>query len=165
LAPRHPERIPDVLARMRRVGLEAARWSEQGRPSAPIVVVDTVGELSRIYGAADAAFIGGSLVPIGGHNLLEPAVFGIPMLTGPHHWTVSDTLALLGAAGALRTVNDSRELAGSVRDLFARPVEAREAGLRGQAVLAAHRGAASRCADALMAQLRPSESVEMTAHG
>src|SRR5712672_1564906 len=76
-----------------------------------VVLVDSVGELAALYASADVAFVGGSLVPIGGHNLLEPAALGVPVLTGPHHSNSQDVARLLLRQGAALQVNDARELA------------------------------------------------------
>ncbi len=154
LAPRHVERTGAILLLLESAGIAAMRWSALRRPfGAECVVVDTVGELARLYAVADVAFVGGSLVPIGGHNLLEPAVFGIPMAIGPHHWTVNDVAALFAEAGVLHVVDDPDQLAACVRDLFMDPVRVRARASTIRSVLENHRGAAARTAERVVASL------------
>jgi len=83
LAPRHPERCGAVEALLQKIGFTYQKRS-QPEPGKEVLLLDTVGELSRLYGIATVAFVGGSLVPHGGHNILEPAVYGVPVLFGPH---------------------------------------------------------------------------------
>jgi 3-deoxy-D-manno-octulosonic-acid transferase len=148
LAPRHVERLPEVLALLDEVGLETARWSERSSMKpAPCILVDTVGELGRLYAAGDAAFVGGSLRPIGGHNLLEPARFGIPMFAGPHLGSVRSLASTFEKSGALSVVTDSQDLARKLRSSFSDRNAAAARGRTAQAVIAANQGAAGRCAE------------------
>jgi 3-deoxy-D-manno-octulosonic-acid transferase len=112
LAPRHPERVPEVVELAHRRGFEIVRRSELPRPHAPgaVVVLDTVGELASIYGVGDVAFVGGSLVSTGGHNVLEPALRGKPVLFGPHTENFRESAALLLASGGGLIVRDVAEL-------------------------------------------------------
>ncbi|MBZ5638016.1 MAG: 3-deoxy-D-manno-octulosonic acid transferase [Acidobacteriia bacterium] len=109
LAPRHPERAGEVASEMVDRGLSHHRLTagadvEAGR--ADVLLVDRVGELASLYAMATAAFVGGTLVPIGGHNVLEPAAAGAPVLVGPHTSHVTETVeALLGAGGAIRVLS------------------------------------------------------------
>jgi 3-deoxy-D-manno-octulosonic-acid transferase len=159
LAPRHLERLPEVRALLDGVGLETLRWSERssGR-SAPCVLVDTIGELGRLYAAADVAFIGGSLAPIGGHNLLEPARFGIPMLAGPHLQTVRTLASTFEQSGALTVVRDRDDLARKVNGDFSDRVGAAARGRKARDVIAENQGAARRCAEAVAQALRGSDT-------
>jgi 3-deoxy-D-manno-octulosonic-acid transferase len=112
---------------------------------------DTMGELMMFYAAADVAFVAGSLVPIGGHNLLEPASLGLPTLTGPHNFNSEEIAQLLLHAGATRIVTDSVQLGQEVTSLFA-DVDRRAAmGSAGRTVLDANRGALDR----LLALIEP----------
>jgi len=146
LAPRHPSRFDGVAALLARSGLAFSRRSG-GAPvaaDAAVLLLDTLGELSDFYAAADIAFVGGSLVPIGGHNLLEPAALGVPVLYGPSQFNGRESAALLSAAGAALPVADARTLAASVRRLFDRPEERQRIGAIGRATVASARGSVAR---------------------
>jgi 3-deoxy-D-manno-octulosonic-acid transferase len=103
------------------------------------------------YAASDVAFVGGSLVPIGGHNLLEPAVLGVPMLSGPHAQNAQDVADLLQHCGALRLVRGPAEMAQRVTEWFDHPEIARADGARGLEAVAQSRGAVER----LVAMIAP----------
>jgi 3-deoxy-D-manno-octulosonic-acid transferase len=159
LAPRHLERLEEVRALLDGVGLETLRWSERSSGKrAPCVLVDTIGELGRLYAAADVAFVGGSLAPIGGHNLLEPARFGIPMLAGPHLHTVRTLASTFEQSGALAVVRDRDDLARKVNGVFSDPVGAAARGRKAREVIAENQGAARRCAEAVAQALRGPET-------
>jgi 3-deoxy-D-manno-octulosonic-acid transferase len=96
-----------------------------------VLLVDTLGELQMLYAASDVAFVGGSLVPIGGHSLLEPAVLGLPVVSGPHTENSHDVAAMLLEHQALRIVGSADELATQVRAWLDDPAAAREAGASG----------------------------------
>jgi 3-deoxy-D-manno-octulosonic-acid transferase len=146
VVPRHPERFDRVAELCTQRGYGVARRSAGGPPSAQtdVLVVDTLGELLLFYAAADVAFVGGSLVPVGGHNMLEPAALGVPVISGPHLFNFSEVGQLLSDADALVKVNDGRELAGAVMRLLDDSGERREMGERGRAVVEANRGALDR---------------------
>lgn len=112
LAPRHPERTPEVLALIRAHGWPAVRRSElpRQRHTDAVVVLDTVGELAQLYAVAAVVFVGGSLVPVGGHNVLEPALRGKPVLFGPHMENFREPAALLQSVGAGLLVRDAAAL-------------------------------------------------------
>ncbi|MCU0935629.1 MAG: lipid IV(A) 3-deoxy-D-manno-octulosonic acid transferase [Gammaproteobacteria bacterium] len=153
LVPRHPERFGRVLALVRRRGLRVAQRSRPGERVLEVEVLlgDTMGELPLFYAAADVAFVGGSLVPTGGHNLLEPAALGVPVVFGPHVFNFAEVSQLLLGRGAARQVRGTRELAAAVSALLQDP-EARAAmGECGRDVVAENRGALDR----LMAVLEP----------
>ena len=120
-APRHPERFRAVVQRARDAGLRVATRSEQLWPAAAsqVFVIDTFGELTSFYACAQVAFVGGSLQPVGGHNLLEPAATGTAILTGPHLHNFVDIAKRLREADAMRVVMDATELASSLEALFA----------------------------------------------
>ena len=103
-----------------------------------------MGELAVLYASADAAFVGGSLVPIGGHNLLEPAALGIPVLTGPYHSNGRDIARLLLQQGAALQVADAHELAAALAQWLADPAERRRIGAIGQRIVESNRGSVAR---------------------
>jgi len=114
IAPRHPERGAAVAEIARAAGLAATRRSLGEPPAAPVHVVDTLGELGLVYRVARAAFVGGSLVPRGGHNPVEAARLGCPVLMGPHAANVAGLAEPLARAGALATVADAPALAATL---------------------------------------------------
>lgn len=143
LTPRHPERFDSVAALCREQGFNVVRRSEQ-RPCAPdtaIFLGDSMGELLLFYAVADLAFVGGSLVPTGGHNVLEPALLGLPVLFGPHMFNFTEASQRLLEAKAAWQITDASELAVTLDWLLADPQQARDAGQRGRAVVERHRGA------------------------
>jgi 3-deoxy-D-manno-octulosonic-acid transferase len=149
LAPRHVERAAEV-----RAVVEARGWSCARRSAAPagpvdVLVLDTMGELAGLYSLADVVFVGGSLVPIGGHDILQPLFFGKPTLFGPHMHNQRDLAALSLGAGAVRQVGDAEGLASAVVELTS-DGEAR-ARIEGAAerLLAENTGAALECAQVL----------------
>jgi 3-deoxy-D-manno-octulosonic-acid transferase len=146
LVPRHPQRFEVVRNLLRRRGSGFAQRSSGEAPTEAqeTFLVDTLGELQMFYAAADVAFVGGSLVPIGGHNLLEPAVLGLPMLSGPHTHNAQDIADLLRQCGALHIVRSATELAQRVGGYFDDPLLARGSGARGQQTVAQSRGAVDR---------------------
>ncbi|ASK35471.1 3-deoxy-D-manno-octulosonic acid transferase [Alcanivorax sp. N3-2A] len=146
LVPRHPERFGEVAALARGMGFTVARRSEQPAVTdeCEVYLADTMGELMMLYGACDVALVGGSLVPVGGHNLLEPAAWGVPVLSGPQLHNFTAIAALLNDAGALAVVNDEGELAERLERLLADAGERRRLGEAAAAVVAANRGALQR---------------------
>ncbi|EMY4679181.1 3-deoxy-D-manno-octulosonic acid transferase, partial [Salmonella enterica] len=120
LVPRHPERFPDAINLVRQAGLSYITRSSGEVPSAStqVVVGDTMGELMLLYGIADLAFVGGSLVERGGHNPLEAAAHAIPVLMGPHTFNFKDICARLEQASGLITITDAATLAKEVSSLL-----------------------------------------------
>jgi 3-deoxy-D-manno-octulosonic-acid transferase len=148
LVPRHPPRFDEVAYGLQRAGIRFARRSQRlgekaGAASAlaEVLLVDTLGELLDFYAAADVAFVGGSLVPIGGHNLLEPAALGVPILTGPYTANSADIAKLLVARGAAGVVNDAEELGSHVAMLLSDPDERERIGALGRSSVDSNRGA------------------------
>ncbi|MDX1369246.1 lipid IV(A) 3-deoxy-D-manno-octulosonic acid transferase [Pseudomonas sp.] len=146
LVPRHPERFAAVFELCQRQGFATRRRSsgETLLAGDQVLLGDTMGELLFLYALADLAFVGGSLVGNGGHNLLEPAALGKPVLSGPHLFNFLEIAAQLREAGALLEVADAADLAQRVDRLWREPAEAqamREAGL---AVMRANQGALAR---------------------
>ncbi|MEL7184887.1 MAG: lipid IV(A) 3-deoxy-D-manno-octulosonic acid transferase [Pseudomonadota bacterium] len=146
LVPRHPERFAGVRALCAAQGFNVRARSEQ-RPCAPdseVFVVDTMGEVPLFYAASDIAFVGGSLVPIGGHNLLEPAAQGLPIVTGPHVFNAQAIADKFVELEACRIVTDSDELTAAISQLFDAPAEAELLGKNALDVLERNRGALQR---------------------
>ena len=150
LAPRHPNRFEAVAALLERGGWRFERWSAMKQlphgveADRQVLLVDTVGELQGLYAAADVAFVGGSLVPIGGHNLLEPAAIGLPVLTGPSTFNAADIAALLVSRGGERLVGDAAELGAAVLALLADPQGRHAAGESARAAVHENRGSVAR---------------------
>jgi 3-deoxy-D-manno-octulosonic-acid transferase len=145
LAPRHPERFDDVEQQVRSAGLRVERFSAE-KPSAgtDVILVDTIGELQQLYSVAAAAFVGGSLVPIGGHNVLEPAVVDVPVLFGPHTENVTEPASELERAGGALRTGDARELGEAVATLISEPERAKRLVENARRVLTRNRGALDR---------------------
>lgn len=146
IAPRHPERAGEVQTLV-----EARGWRAVRRSSLPtteraeaVVVLDTVGELAELYGVADAAFVGGSLVAWGGHNLLEPARLGKAVLFGPHTSNFREAAAALTASGGGFVVANATELGERLRYLLANDGERQRAGEAAHATVVSRQGAVQR---------------------
>lgn len=166
LAPRHPGRCPRVAELCRRAGMSVVWHSRpEGAPeAAQVYLVDTLGELASFYGACDVAFVGGSLVSVGGHNVLEPAVLGVPVLTGPHVVHFALIVERLREAGGLRQVPDEGELARAVCGFIADPALRESEGARARRFVESNRGAAERVAQGLLELLaRPSPQLSAAA--
>jgi 3-deoxy-D-manno-octulosonic-acid transferase len=159
LAPRHPERVEEVLALVLARGWRAVRRStlpaaaRAARP--PVIVLDTVGELAQIYTIADAVFVGGSLVPRGGHNVLEPALRRKPVLVGPHTDNFRDAAALLVDAGAAVVVTDAASLCAELKALLSDPAIAAKRGEAGAEAVAARHGAVAATLELVERYLHP----------
>jgi 3-deoxy-D-manno-octulosonic-acid transferase len=155
LAPRHPRRFGEVARLLTGRGVRFRRRTElarQERPVAdgrPLVLLDTVGELGRVYAAADVAFVGGSLVPAGGHNPLEPAARGVPVLLGPHVENTRETAERLIAGGGGYRVTDRETLAAALRSLGDRGTRER-LGSSARKVVEEYRGVSRRVLELLL---------------
>ncbi len=143
LVPRHPERFDAVADLAERWGFPPARRSRGESPSLTegVFLGDTLGELPLLLGASDVAFFGGSLVPIGGHNLLEAAALGIPVLMGPHMHHFAEITALLVRAGGARQIPDGKVLAQTLCCWLPDANLRARMGKRGKQVLEQNRGA------------------------
>ncbi len=151
LAPRHPERFSEVAALLASSGMRFWRRSQWNgaEPIGPgIFLLDTIGELASAYQLADVAFIGGSLVPKGGHNILEAAQYGVPVVVGPHTENFRDIMALFERAGAVE-VTDARNLGPTWLRLLSDENRRRELGARARDVVRANAGATQRTLTAL----------------
>lgn len=155
LVPRHPERFTAVHELCRREGFETCRRSpgEPVQAGTQVLLGDTMGELLFLYALADIAFVGGSLVPNGGHNLLEPAALGMPVLSGPHLFNFLEIAAQLREAGALGEVTNAASLGQRLNELFSRQGDAERMADAGLGVLRANQGALAKLLDGLSKQL------------
>jgi 3-deoxy-D-manno-octulosonic-acid transferase len=155
LVPRHPERFDRVAALSQRAGFKILRRSENGMCSndVQVLVVDTMGELPLFYGTADVAFVGGSLVPTGGHNLLEPAALGKAVVIGPHYFNFSQISQHFIQANAAIQVTDSQSLAETVVDLLKTPQKRVAMGEAGQKLIQQSKGASHRLMNLIKRQL------------
>ncbi|RQS34575.1 3-deoxy-D-manno-octulosonic acid transferase [Burkholderia sp. Bp8992] len=178
LVPRHPQRFAEVEALVARGGLKSVRrsvWAADaaalaaGRPAAErlpddvtVLLGDSMGELGAYYAAADIAFIGGSLLPLGGQNLIEACAVGVPVLIGPHVFNFTQATADAVAAGAAMQVADPLDLAHVLDALFADKARRIAMGAAGAAFASRHRGATARTVDVLAALLPPAERGERT---
>lgn len=146
IAPRHPERFKPVVQLCESIGLRTRSRSEQGTatPETQCFVADTLGELLRFYAAADVALVAGSLEPIGGHNLLEPALLGKPVVVGPHTFNFAEITDLLVSRGAALRIADERGLGRAVCDLLGSPDTMRRMGCAATEIVARERGALDR---------------------
>jgi 3-deoxy-D-manno-octulosonic-acid transferase len=163
LAPRHPARFAAAAAAVAAHGFRCVRRSQFGSgagaaavldSSHEVLLLDTMGELLDFYAAADVAFVGGSLVPVGGHNLLEPAALGLPVVAGPEQFNSPDVARALAEHGALITVHDAAELAAALGNLLGDNDRRSLKGEAARLAMDAHRGALGkllRLIDTLMA--------------
>jgi len=144
LVPRHPERFDYMARKIQRRGLECVRRTEEHAELAADVDVylgDTMGELSLMYACSDVAFVGGSLVPLGGQNILEPCALGVPVVFGPHMFNFPDISRWTIKEGAGKMVNDEQGLFDVIGELLANPSLRDEIGSNGLRFIQAHRGA------------------------
>jgi 3-deoxy-D-manno-octulosonic-acid transferase len=151
LVPRHPGRDGVDAGRSRAHGfVTACRSTREAIPAdAAVVLGDVLGELPWLYAAADAAFVGGSLVAIGGHNPVEPAALGLPILVGPHRQHFEATYRVLLAAGAATAVDGAADIAARIEHLLTHEPRRRESGHAARQIAAAHRGVTRTNADLL----------------
>lgn len=146
LVPRHPERFESVRELIEEQAFSVVSRTEK-QPctlSTEVYLVDTMGEVPLFYAASDIAFVGGSLVPIGGHNLLEPAAQGVPIVTGPHLFNAQEIAEEFIERGACRVVADGAELATTVANLLDDPGAASDMGSIGLSVVEQNRGSLQR---------------------
>jgi 3-deoxy-D-manno-octulosonic-acid transferase len=157
IAPRKPPQFDEVERLARRAGWNVARRSElrvDAEPGHDVVILDTVGELAQLYQVATVVFVGGSLVDTGGHNILEPAVFGKPIVFGPHMQNFAEIARTFLDNGAAIQVRTGRELGPVLLDLLGDPVRRASLGAAARALVEANRGARIKSLAAI-AQLLP----------
>jgi 3-deoxy-D-manno-octulosonic-acid transferase len=146
LVPRHPERFDGVrgLIEKQAFSVISRTAGQASESSTEVFLVDTMGEVPLFYAASDIAFVGGSLIPVGGHNLLEPAAQGLPIITGPHLFNAQEVADDFIRVGACAVVADSSELASTVSNMIENPADAQKMGRNGLTVLEQNRGALER---------------------
>jgi 3-deoxy-D-manno-octulosonic-acid transferase len=146
LVPRHPPRFVEVADSLRAQGVNFVTRSSGAATAGntEVFLVDKLGELLAFYAAADVAFVGGSLVPIGGHNLLEPAALGLPVLAGPNNFNSADIARLLVECGAVRIVHDAPQISAAIGELLADPTARSNMGASGRRAVEENRGAVRR---------------------
>lgn len=153
LVPRHPERFASVESQVRRKHFSVVVRTRNVpcSPETQVFLGNTMGELPKFYAASDVAFVGGTLVPVGGHNLLEPGALGLPVVTGPHLFNTQDIADLFADVGASIVVTDERRLAAALLPLLDDDEAAHSIGEKGKQIVANNRGALKR----LMVLLNP----------
>jgi 3-deoxy-D-manno-octulosonic-acid transferase len=158
LAPRYRERTAEVERLVRRSGRPLRRRTKPGREplrAGEVLLLDTLGELPALWPHADVSFVGGTLVAVGGHNVLEPVGAGRPVLFGPHTGKIRHAVEIVVAAGAAVPLRDEAALGPALCALLRDPAAARECGERGRQALLAHQGSAARSAALVATLLRP----------
>jgi 3-deoxy-D-manno-octulosonic-acid transferase len=162
IAPRHPERFAEVDRLCRHEGLSTARRTEMAidaEPRSDAVILDTIGELAQVYQIATAVFVGGSLVPAGGHNILEPAVYGKPIVFGPHMENFTEIADAFVRNGAAVQVRSERDLGDAILGLMTDPVRRARLGAAARALVEANRGAREKTV-AVITNVLPSDDRE-----
>ncbi|PYX99139.1 MAG: 3-deoxy-D-manno-octulosonic acid transferase [Acidobacteria bacterium] len=166
LAPRHPERFDSVAEILRDSGISF--WRRSSWSSSPlgggVLLLDSIGELASLYSLADLAFVGGSLVPRGGHNILEPAQFGKPILIGPHYDNFREIVRTFLARDAVRVVN-AEQLTSTVLSLLQAPEDAVAFGSRAKSVIESGRGSTQRTLSELRRLLGRNTAVQLGVSG
>ena len=164
IAPRKPERFDDVEKLARRAGWNVARRSElrvDADPRHDVVILDTIGELAQLYQVATVVFVGGSLVDTGGHNILEPAVFGKPIVFGPYMQNFAEISRTFLDNGAAIQVHSGRELESTLLALLGDPVRRAGLGAAARALVEANRGARIKTMMAITQVLPPDDPVNI----
>jgi 3-deoxy-D-manno-octulosonic-acid transferase len=146
LVPRHPERFDKVAAFSQRSGYNTLRHSSKQlcTQQTQVLIVDSMGELPLFYGTADVAFVGGSLIPKGGQNILEPALLAKPVLIGPHHFNFQDITTRFIETGAAQLVEDSQSLADATINLLQNDQVRISMGQAGKKIIQQNQGASAR---------------------
>ncbi len=161
LAPRHPERFDKVAGLVSASGFSLVRrssWTASGSLAGKVFLLDSVGELASVYALADLAFVGGSLFPVGGHNILEPAQHGVAVLTGPYTQNFREITRIFEEGGGLKVVAP-QELSREWLELINRPQERLSLGNRAQQLFLQHTGATARSLEALRPLLGAAQEV------
>ena len=146
IAPRHPDRVAEVgklcLQARLKCHYRSEPWIWKEEPD--VLILDTIGELSTCYSVADVAFVGGSLQPFGGQNVLEPIYFGVPALAGPHTANFQEEVSALSATGVLDLIDDEEEFCNRVAYLLENDQEREALGSRGRKFIESERGSLQR---------------------
>jgi 3-deoxy-D-manno-octulosonic-acid transferase len=164
VAPRHPERFDAAYAVMKAQGTVRATELLEGT-AAPVVrggniLLDTIGDLAAVYGLADVAFVGGSLVPKGGHNPLEPAQFGVPVVMGPSYENFRDVVERMRTANGIVIVDNREGFEQALVELLTNREKASEIGKNGREVFEAQAGATAASVNALMGLLQDTPVIQ-----
>jgi 3-deoxy-D-manno-octulosonic-acid transferase len=148
VVPRHPERFPEVESLLARRGANVVRKTtldpSRGEKDRPVILVDTMGELADLYGVADLVFVGGSLIPHGGQNMMEPAGLGRAVFFGPHFENFQESVDILLDADAAVMARDAEELRRELLTMAREPGRASAMGDRARKVVQDHKGASVR---------------------
>jgi 3-deoxy-D-manno-octulosonic-acid transferase len=161
IAPRHPERFAEVETLAAEAGFKTVRRSElpiDEEPRADVVVLDTIGELAPLYQIATVVFVGGSLVETGGHNILEPAVFGKPIVFGPHMQNFAEIARAFLSSSAAVQVQTAGDLEQTLRQLLTDAGERARLGAAARQIVEANRGAREKTLAAVTELLPPAET-------
>jgi 3-deoxy-D-manno-octulosonic-acid transferase len=156
LVPRHPQRFDEVAGMVAQAGFAVSRrsaWNEEAPAPADVWIGDSLGEMTLYYGLADAALLGGSFARLGGQNLIEAAACGCPVVMGPHTFNFAEAAELALQGGAARRAADMEEGVRMAVELVRDPAARKAASEAGERFAAAHRGAAKRTAEAVLALL------------
>jgi hypothetical protein len=152
LAPRRPERFPVVAEKLRQAGVNFSRRSERPEdvPLPGVLLLDSIGELAGLFERATVVFMGGTLAQRGGHNILEPAFFGKPVIVGPHMENFAAIIEEFSEARAVVKIDGPEALASSLEELLENPHQTAEIGQRAAALARAKRGTADRIAEQIL---------------
>jgi 3-deoxy-D-manno-octulosonic-acid transferase len=154
LAPRHPERFDDVEALIRNAGFQVMRRSasfpSKEYAADAVILLDTIGELARVYALASVSFVGGSLAKVGGHNIIEPASFGKPVIFGPHMHHFPDVKEAFLSENAAIMAGNGEKLYDALSGLLRDPAQASKVGEAARKVVETNRGATDRYFSAIM---------------
>lgn len=158
LVPRHPDRTPTIVQELNALGAKPIRLTELRRLSIPleseqVLIVDTFGELEKFYALADLVFVGGSLIPRGGHNVLEPAAMGKAVVVGPHTFNFVSEVSLLEESEAIVCVKDENELVSAMKRLFEDPQSCSAMGKRAIEIIRRNQGATARSVEAIESRI------------
>jgi 3-deoxy-D-manno-octulosonic-acid transferase len=151
LAPRHPERfdkVANLIASLNIAFVRRSSWAAACPISGGVFLLDSVGELASVYTLADIAFVGGSLVPVGGHNILEPAQYGAAIVVGPHTFNFREIVSIFQNGSAIRAAT-AEELPQVLLELLGNPEERKRLGRQAKELFAQHAGATQRTLQAL----------------
>ena len=159
IAPRNIERSDEILAIAETTGLACRRWTAGKNMAGPVLLLDTIGELAACYAMAEVVFIGGTLVPLGGHNPLEPAAVSVPVLYGPHMEDFSEIAALLVHSGGARQVEGPEELHQALSNILTSPALRASMAEAARECVRGNRGVVQAHLEALAVLLQPGRTI------